>query len=115
MDVELPFWSRVASQLPENLTLATLARASHSAVLWRDSVIIYGGYQFPQDGYSSFRPSEVDTHQKVGVQVLHFLSESGSWDVLVTSSSISSNGSFPLVPTPRYGHTAVVYNVRLLV
>ena len=126
MDLRLPFWSRVEySQLPENLTLATLARASHSAVLWRGSVIIYSGYQFPEDGYSSFRPFEQDTVETfdinddddtdtTDVQVLHYLIGSESWDLLMTSggkSNMSSNESIPLVPSPRYGHTAVVYNV----
>lgn len=95
--------------------MASLARASHSAVLWRDSIIIYGGYQFPRDGYSYFRPLEVDAHQEVDdAQVLYFVAKSGSWDVMRTSGSIFSNESIPLIPTPRYGHTAVVYNVRII-
>ena len=96
--------------------MASLARASHSAVLWRDSIIIYGGYQFPHDGYSYFRPLEVDAHQDVDddAQVFNFVAEFGSWDVMMTSSSISSNESIPVIPTPRYGHTAVVYNVRII-
>lgn len=118
MDVELPFWSRVAySQLPENLTLAQIARASHSAVSWGDGIIVYGGYQFPRDGYSYFRPLELDGYRKVSdddAQVLYFVAESGSWDVMLTTSSISSNESIPLIPSPRYGHTAVVYNVRII-
>ena len=118
MDVQLPFWSRVTySLLPESLTLASLARASHSAVLWRDSIIVYGGYRFPRDGYSYFRPFELDSYQKVDdddAQVLYFFAESGSWDVMMTSSNKSSNESLLLIPTPRYGHTAVVYNVRII-
>ncbi len=117
-DIELPFWSRIAySQLPENLTLASLARASHSAVLWRDSIIVYGGYQFPPDGYSYYRPFELNTYQEVSnddAQVLSFVAESGSWDVMMTSSSVLRNESILLIPTPRYGHTAVVYNVRII-
>lgn len=110
MDVQLPFWSRVAYSQPlENLTLTSLARASHSAVLWRDNVVIYGGYQFPLDGYSYFFPSETNTAPEY-VQVLQFLAEFRSWSVFRT---YSSNESVVLIPTPRYGHTAVVYNVRI--
>ena len=77
-------------------------------------MIVYGGYQFPLDGYSYFRPLELNTSQIISdddTQVLSFVAESGSWDVVMTSGSMSRNESIPLVPTPRYGHTAVVYNV----
>lgn len=123
MDVSFPFWSRVTySQLPESVTLATLARASHSSVMWKDNVLIYGGYQFPHDGYSFFRPLE---HQEFGtiaddhtnstnVQLLQYNVESTSWELFMTSSIVSGNDSAPLLPSPRYGHSAIVYNVSTL-
>lgn len=112
VDLVLPFWSRVTySWLSENLTLATLARASHSAVLWGGDILIYGGYQFPHNGYSSFRHDVFYSSGDTSDELLQYHVDSGSWELLITSSNVSSNESTPLIPSPRYGHTAVVYNV----
>lgn len=119
MDVNFPFWSRVTySRLPVNITLSTLARASHSAVLWRDDVLIFSGYQLAPEGYSLFSPLK---HEKFrgdasgiyAANVFQYHIESGSWKLLMTSSNMSGNDSVPLLPTQRYGHSAVVYNVSI--
>ena len=121
VDLRKPFWSRVTySKLPENITITTLARASHSSVLVkRDFMLIYGGYQFSEDGYSALRPLEhesygiidVDSVSNKTVQVLKYHIESGVWESVITSGNISSNFSAALIPSPRYGHTALIYNV----
>lgn len=126
----------LAHWLPLNASLSTLARASHSAVLWQGYMLVYGGYHFPPQGYAYF-----DTEGNVGgvepeESLLRYTLESDSWEVVSTSATSysleiagdpgSSSGSgsggsdngagmglvrVPRLPSPRYGHSAVIYDV----
>lgn len=81
-------------------------------------MLIYSGYQLAPEGYSFFSPLEQEKFRgdATGIyaaNVLQYHTESGSWKLLTTSSNISGNDSVPLLPSQRYGHSAVVYNVSI--
>lgn len=121
LDLENPFWLTVPSIPPKNFTSSKFARASHSAVLWRQNdMLVYGGYQFPHNGYSSLHRLDNETYTMVNNgnssnagtdEVLIYHIESGVWEAVVTSGSEYGNSSIPVIPSPRYGHTSILYNV----
>ena len=93
-------------------------------------MLVYGGYRFPEEGgYFEDREIIEESGRGVGVEndVILYPFESGVWEVLdTTAASMTSreedmrsgeaNGSFveiPLLPAPRYGHSAVIYSVCL--
>lgn len=96
-----------------NLTEEQLARASHSSLVWGDYVIVYGGYRFPTavDGPVGSGSGSGDTGERgeevTGPQLLRYHISSGVW------TELEVNQSSPH-PAPRYGHSAVLYNVRPL-
>ena len=118
-----------------SLPSVTLSRASHSAVVWEDSMIVYGGYEFPSQGYShSFvrKTNKSDPLPLGNVEgdVIRYLFGSRVWEVVNTSAAeyrelvVEDEGSgsgrngndtvvtlIPYLPAPRYGHSAVVVNV----
>ena len=119
-------WARVeTAPLPDSLSLSTIARASHSAVVWGDYMLVYGGYQFPIEEYYY----RTQTNQTVSndveseVTILRYRFSTRSWDEVATYPSVSgdapgdssTNGSMSedlhTMPQQRYGHTAVVYSV----
>ena len=84
-------------------------------------MLIYSGYRFPQDGYSFFHPVEQDNYDMIDDarddtrdEVLQYHFQSDSWNILQTSSDLPSNESTFLIPAPRYGHSAVLFNVSNL-
>ncbi len=119
-------WEQViTAPLPNTLTLSTLARGSHSAAVWRDYMLVYGGYRFPaSNSYYRLPLNETVTETVEVVSILRYHFATKSWDEVETYPSMngeapgnnSTNDSMsedlPGVPGPRYGHTAVVYNVR---
>lgn len=54
-----------------------------------------------------------DTAGIDAADVLQYHIESSSWKSLMTSSNLCRNDSVPLLPTQRYGHSAVIYNVSI--
>ena len=99
-----------------NLTEALLARASHSAVLWGDYVIVYGGYRFPSAAASNGdrtgsgsgggeEEEEGEEEGGTGPQLLRYHLLTSVWEELEVNMSAPH-------PSPRYGHSAVIYNVR---
>lgn len=121
-------WSVV--NYTSSLPLSSLARTGHSAVVWEDSMIVYGGYRFPEEGYS-YGDTTGDTSSggwgsgAGSDDVLRYGFDSGMWEVLYTSGAVYSQGQVGVVgvegsaegnevlrkPASRYGHSAVVYNV----
>ena len=119
-----PHWSVV--NYNSSLPSPTLARAGHTSVLWEDSMLVYGGYRFPEEEYlfgveeggiegwgSGAEPQD---------DLLRYSFESGVWEVVETSAAqelevesvVDGNVTVmrvPRLPAPRYGHTAVVYDV----
>lgn len=110
-----------------------LARAGHSAVMWEGAMLVYGGYRFPQEGgYFEDREALEESGQGMEVEpvendVILYWFDSGVWGVLDTTAAVTlreedmssgeSNSSFvetPLLPAPRYGHSAVIYSVCCL-
>lgn len=105
--------------------------------MWDNTMIVYGGYRFPYAGsvYSDTGPggrgSGVEPGVTVSDDVLRYRFDSNAWDVLNTSAAayaeeevmepeggsgtgVGGNKTVvrvPLLPAPRYGHSAVVYNV----
>ena len=98
------------------LTGDLLARAGHSSVVWgTDDVIIFGGYRFPGwvgetgDGGSGGSGEEGSTEKEegevvTGPQLLRYQISSRKWEELEVNLSAP-------YPSPRYGHSAVIYNV----
>lgn len=132
VDVTEAHWSTVSynSTPPPS----TLARASHSAVLWEGSMIVYGGYRFPEGGgYYDEDDAESEGSglgpevEPVEDDVIRFSFDSGEWDVVNTTAAefvereeMEPEGSgqdnltvlqLPRLPAARYGHSAVVYRV----
>lgn len=104
----------------DNLTHDLLARASHSAVLCtmggNYDIIIFGGYQFPtlsagedsgSSGSGEEEGEELVREVVTGPLLLQY-SVSGRywWEPKVNETAPS--------PSPRYGHSAVIYNVSSL-
>ena len=131
VDTEDAHWSTISySSSPPP---STLARVSHSAVLWEGAMLVYGGYRFPEEGGYFEDNLEVEgSGMGMGVEpveddVISYQFDSGVWSVLDTTAAVTvreevvvgsgeGNGSFtetPQLPAPRYGHTAVVYDVRI--
>ena len=127
VEVASAHWSVVnyTSTPPPNL-----ARASHSAILWKDSMLMYGGYRFPnQSGYyESEEPEPGPLPNHLVGEVWRFYFGSRSWEMVNTSAadyrnlqeeengsgSGGGNGSvtmIPHLPASRYGHSAVLFNV----
>ncbi len=127
IDTSTTHWERVTTApLPDTLTLSTLARGSHSAVVWGGYMLVYGGYRFPtQDYYYRAPANETMANDTQEVSILQYHFANKSWEEVKTYPSISMDGDAPSnnstngsmsddqpgVPQPRYGHTAVVYNV----
>ena len=135
VDESLAHWSALEASL--NMSRSMLARASHSAVLWQGSMLVYGGYRFPPNGYTYFDAEGIDGEMEPEGDLLRYSLESDSWEVVSTSAttysledpgSNSGSGSgsglgsgsgsgsgasvrVPRLPSPRYGHSAVVYGV----
>lgn len=91
-----------------------LARASHSAVMWGQDMVVYGGYRFPLgDGRvdvgsgagSGAGSGEQDCVEQAEVLLYHFATH--TWEVLEAQNGTKR-------PETRYGHSAVVYNVSRL-
>lgn len=99
-----------------------LARASHSAVMWGQDMVVYGGYRFPlgdgrvdvgsgagsgggSDAGSGAGSGERDRVEQAEVLLYHFATH--TWEVLEAQSGTKR-------PETRYGHSAVVYNVSHL-
>ena len=95
-----------------NLTTALLARAGHSSVVTsNDQVLVFGGYRFPtvvhrEEGGGGSGSGEEGGGGEVldGPQLLLYDMASGQWE------EIEVNTSAPQ-PSPRYGHSSVIYNV----
>lgn len=115
-------WSEVAysSSLPPS---TTLARASHSAVVWQDSIVVFGGYQFNiEEDEDSYSGSGNGVEPVATGDVLRHRIELQSWEVLNTSATAfievpeegnETNATYlvPRLPAARYGHSAVLFNV----
>ncbi len=80
---------------------SALARAGHSVVTWGDYMVIYGGYRFPTGDAPEGVGGANETEE---LQLFRYHFASRQLEVLNSSSESQ--------PEPRYGHTAVVYNVR---
>ena len=76
-------------------------------------MIIYGGYHFPRSpggegsgGREGSGGGEAEEEEEEeGPQLLRYHISMAMWEVLLVNSS-------GVHPDPRYGHSAVVYNVR---
>ena len=131
VDMAAAHWSTLtyASSPPPS----TLARASHSAVLWEGSVIVYGGYRFLEEGGGYYDDGEESMESGWGMvepvdeDVLQYGLDSGVWEVVTTTAAVvtkesepeggsgqenKTSVSTPRLPAPRYGHSAVIYDVR---
>jgi len=122
ISVESPHWEVVDySVSPGDTRLSLLARASHSAVLWEEYMVVYGGYRFPQgdkrvdagsgmsgsgDSVREGSGGNGDTVEEVEVLRYHFTTR--TWEVLEVQNDA-------MQPDPRYEHSAVVYNDTLYV
>ncbi len=129
IDISTTHWERVTTApLPDTFTLSTLARGSHSAVVWGGYMLVYGGYRFPTQDYYYRPPAANETMTNVTreVSILRYRFVTKAWEEVKTYPSMngdapsvnSTNGSMiddkPGVPQPRYGHSAVVYNVSYM-
>lgn len=125
-DVLSAHWSAVSynSSLPS----LTLARAGHTSLLWEESMLVYGGYRFPEEERDLFGAEGDGTTEGWGSgaepqdELLRYSLESGVWEVLETSAAeeleveavVDGNVTVlrvPHLPAPRYGHSAVIYDV----
>ena len=72
-------------------------------------MIIYGGYRFPRspggEGSGGGEEEEEEDGKEEDPQLLRYHISTATWEVLLVNSS-------GVHPDPRYGHSAVVYNVR---
>lgn len=126
-------WSEVTSSLPSSLTAGIVSRASHSVVVLGFYMLVYSGYRFSDDAYSYRNTNKTsngaDNPSLAEGEVLRYDLRSGAWESLRTTSAMSmdlvvmgaglegeeTNDTMtpPLLPRPRYGHSAVVYNVSV--
>ena len=94
MTNDSPFSSCSEGSLPPSV----IARAGHSAVVWMEYMVVYGGYQFP----SGDMPEGED-----------------EWQLLRYRFATKELERFILndtqLPELRYGHSAVVYEVCVYV
>ena len=91
----------------DDALLSGLARAGHSAVVWEDTMIVYGGYRFPLEDEGE-DPEGSGSDEADAPQLLRYGFASGRWEELTASAPIDMS-----FPEPRHGHTAVVYNVSV--
>lgn len=94
-------------------------------------MLVYGGYSFPREPYlfgegdlEEGRDSADGGAEPARQEVLRYWFESESWEVLNTSAAVyqeqeEGRGNdtmvtrVPRLPAPRYGHTAVLYEVKI--
>ena len=92
-----------------------LARTSHSAVIWGEYMVVYGGYRFPLgdgradvgSGAGSGEGSGERDHVEQAEDVLLYHFATHTWEVLEAQNDTRR-------PETRYGHSAVVYDVSRL-
>ena len=107
-------WCICLFSLTGDIEPSLLARTSHSAVIWGEYMVVYGGYRFPLgDGRvdvgsgagSGAGSGEQDRVEQAEVLLYHFATH--TWEVLEAQNDT-------MRPETRYGHSAVVYNVSRL-
>ena len=144
----LAHWTEVPYDSSSLISLSIIGRASSAEVMWGDSILVYGGYRFPEDGLlyyqddGSGRGAESGsgsgaesgsgsgagsraefsgmTESSSGMEsgdvyddLLRYTFSSGVWEVLNTSAATEPGRSDEKIPSSRYGHSAVVYNVSV--
>lgn len=107
--VQSPHWELLNITVSDEALLSGLARAGHSAVVWEEDMIVYGGYRFPV-GDEEEAPGGSGSDEADAPQLLRYSFASGRWEELTVSAPFGGS-----LPEPRHGHTAVVYNNSMYV
>ena len=88
-------------------------------------MLVYGGYRFPDQEYLYDTGDLTEGRGNGTDELLRYRFDSGEWEVLETSAAmyleeevLGGDGNMttvvrvPRLPAPRYGHSAVLFDVR---